>query len=368
MKGSPFQTFILTLVSLSLSACNTSKQQPLQGAPQITATIVRPTAVTLTQQYVGHIQSHHRINVCAPATGNLAAVQIGEGQSVKAGDLMFNILPVLFQAKLDAKLAENKAAQVQYDYVTTLCENKIISTNELARSEAKLQIAAANAKQAEVELSFTSVKAPFDGIVDRLRYQQGAVVQKGDRLTTLADNSQMWVYFNVPEARYLEYMAANLDRRLDDLKIELVLANGDKFDQAGQLGAIEADFNPGTGAIPFRADFPNPSGLLRHGQTGNVLLSQVQQDAIVIPKGATFEIGPKRCVFVVDQANVAHRREIVIQNELERDFVVKTGVGVNDKIVVEGISRVRDGDRVELKEVQAEKVVANLKHSAHRQP
>ena len=129
----------------------------------------------------------------------------------------------------------------------------------------------AKAKLAQAELNFATVKAPFDGIIDRLHDQHGSLVKEGEILTTLSDNSLMWVYFNVPEARYLEYMA-DVSQDKEDQQIELVLANGNKFQQLGKIGAIEADFNNETGNIPFRADFPNPDRLLRHGQTGNVLI------------------------------------------------------------------------------------------------
>ena len=173
----------------------------------------------------------------------------------------------------------------------------------------------------------------------------------------------MWVYFNVPEARYLEYMT-NLKEHKEDLKIELMLANGKKFDQIGKIGAIEADFNNENGNIPFRADFPNPDRLLRHGQTGTVLISRVQNDAIVIPQRATFEVLQKRYVYVIDKDDVAHQREINIQNELEDLFIIKNGVGVNDKIVLEGIRQVRDGDKVEYEDRQPEQVAAHLKYHA----
>ena len=125
----------------------------------------------------------------------------------------------------------------------------MVSQNEVALLEAKLAKAQAKADLAEAELNFATVKAPFDGIVDRLHQQQGSLVKEGDILTTLSDNSVMWVYFNVPEARYLEYMA-DLKQHKEDLKIELMLANGSKFPQTGKIGAIEADFNNETGNIP----------------------------------------------------------------------------------------------------------------------
>ena len=130
-------------------------------------------------------------------------------------------------------------------------------------------------------------------------------------------------------------------------KIELVLANGDKYAQPGTLGAIAAAFNSRTGSISFRADFPNPDRLLRPGQTGTVLIGREQDDATVIPQRATFEVLNKRYVYVVDKQGVAQQREVVLQNELEDIFVVKDGVHAGDRIVVEGVRRVHDGDKVE---------------------
>src|SRR5690606_10781871 len=140
----------------------------------------------------------------------------------------------------------------------------IVSPQELAIKRAELNKANAKVALAETELNFTDVKAPFDGIVDRQRSQQGSLIEEGDVLTTFSDNSLMWVYFNVPEARYLEYKE-ELDKDNADgtgehhLQIELKLANGQIFPQQGEIGAIEADFNNTTGNIAFRADFPNPT-------------------------------------------------------------------------------------------------------------
>ena len=211
--------------------------------------------------------------------------------------------------------------------------------------EAKLAKAQAKADLAEAELNFTKVRAPFDGIVD-LQKDQGSLVKEGETLATLSDNSQVWVYFNVPEARYLEHMTEPSQPK-EDLRIELILANGKKFGQVGKFGAIKADFNDVTGTIPFRADFPNPDRLLRHGQRGTLVISRVLNDAIVIPQRATFEVLNKRYVYVVDKEDVAHLREIMIQNELEDLFVIKQGVGVDDKIILEGIRQVHDGEKVE---------------------
>ncbi len=276
---------------------------------------------------------------------------------------MFKVIPILYQKKAEAELAEAKLAELEFNYTKKLFDDKVVSQNEVLLLQAKLAKAQAKAQLASAELGFAAVKAPFDGIVDHQLHQQGSLVQEGEVLTTLSDNSVMWVYFNVPEARYLEYMA-DLSADKDNLKIELVLANGNTFPQSGKIGAIEADFNNQTGNIPFRADFSNPDRLLRNGQTGNVLIRRVQNGAIVIPQRATFEVLNKRYVYVIDKDNVAHQREIVIQNELEDIFVIKNGIGVEDKIVLEGIRQVRDGDTVEYEDRQAAQVAANLKYHA----
>lgn len=330
---------------------------------KIVATTPQSTSVTITQQYVCQIRSQRHIQVRALERGYLEAIPIKEGQTVKSGDLMFKVIPVLYQARLEAELAEAHLAQLEYSYSKKLFEDKVVSQNEVALNMAKVKKTEAKVKQAQAELNFATVKAPFDGIVDRLQHQQGSLVEEGECLTTLSDNSVMWVYFNVPEARYLEYMA-ELKQNEDELQIELVLADGSKFPQVGKIGAIEADFNNQTGNIPFRADFPNPDRLLRHGQTGTILIHRDQPNSIVIPQRATFEILNKRYVYVVDKDDVAHQREITVENELEDIFVVKKGVGVDEKIVLEGVRQIRDGDKVEYEDRHSDQVVANLKYHA----
>src|SRR5262249_39120768 len=154
-----------------------------------------------------------------------------------------------------------------------------------------------------------------------------SLVEEGSVLTTLSDNSLMWVYFNVPEADYLKYMDG-VQQHKEEPRIELLLANGNQFHQVGKIGAIEAKFNNETGTVPFRADFPNPDRLLRHGQTGTVLLHHVLRDAVVIPQRATFEILDKRYVYVIDKDDVVHQRQITTQNTMEDIFVIKKGIDV----------------------------------------
>ena len=212
-------------------------------------------------------------------------------------------------------------------------------------------------------MNFADLTAPFDGIVDRLHEREGSLIKEGDMLTTLSDNSVMWVYFNVPEADYLDYMASSKQDK-DDWKIELELANHTKFPQPGKIGAIEAQFNNETGNIAFRADFPNPAGLLRHGQTGTILIHRTLKNALVIPQRATFELLDKRYVWVVGEDDVAHQSLITIKHELDDIFVMNSGLDVKDKIVLEGVRQVEEGGKVEYEFRLPEEALKNQKFHA----
>lgn len=321
--------------------------------------------VTLTQQYVCQIHSRRHIDIRALEGGYLQAINVNEGQTVRQGDVIFNILPTLYQAKRDADVAEAQLAQVEYDNTLKLVQQNIISEQELKLAQAKLNKALAQVNLAQAEVDFANIKAPFAGIVDRLHEQEGSLIEEGAILTTLSDNSVMWVYFNVPEARYLEYMQTLRDNpNQADLNIELKLANHNIFPQAGKIGAIEADFNNETGNIAFRADFPNGDGLLRHGQTGTILIHRISNNAIVIPQRATFEVLAKKYAYVIDKDNVVHPREIVIQNEQDDIFVIASGLSADDTIILEGIRQVRDGEKVEYEFRDPSQVLANLKNHA----
>ncbi len=359
----------LALMSLSFAGCNARVEAQQENHAEheehqkIVVTSPKVQDVTYSEPYVCQIHARRNIEVRALASGYLEEIRVKEGQAVKQGQVMFRILPTLYKAKLDAALAEAQLAQLELNNTRRLFEKKVVSVQEVKLYEAKLAKAQAEAKLAEAELRFTEIKAPFDGIVDRLHMQLGSLVDEQDVLTTLSDNSVLWVYFNMPEARYLEYMAG-LDRPNESRQIELVLANGSKFAYPGKIAAIEAQFNNETGNIPFRADFPNPQRLLRHGQTGTVLITRTLRNAVVIPQRATFNILDKRYVYVVDEQDIVHQREIAIQHELEDIFVVESGVNADDKIVLEGILQVTDGDKVEYDFQPPDEVLAHLKYHA----
>ena len=332
---------------------------------KIIATTAIEKDVTITQQYVCQIHSRRHIELKSLEDGYLESVNVKEGQAVKQGDVLFTILPTMYNAKLKADLAEAELAQVEFDNTRKLVQKGIVSDQELKMARARLSKTMAKVKMAKAELDFTKVKAPFDGIIDRLMEQKGSFVEAGAMLTTVSDNSVMWVYYNVPESRYLEFEeATNNGRDVNSLDFRLRLANHKIFDEPGKFGTIEGEFNNETGNIKFRTDFENPKRLLRHGQTGNILVSQTVKDAIVIPQRATYEILADKYVFVIDDECIVKQRKINILHENEDIFVIKSGLKAGEKIVMEGIRQVRDGQQIDCVEKPAEELLKHLKFHA----
>jgi membrane fusion protein, multidrug efflux system len=342
-------------------------EQPQQEHRKIVLTSPQAMDVTVTQRYVCQIRSQRHIKISALGSGYLEEILVKEGQRVKKGDVMFKIVQTLYKAKRDAKSAEAKLAQLQYSKSKRLSEGNpgkaVDSENDVALFEAELARARANAELAQAELNFTNVTAPFDGIVDRLHDQLGSLVKEGEVLTTLSDNSVMWVYFNVPEKQYLEYMASSKEDK-DNQKIELELANHAKFPESCVNVTVEGQFNNQTGNIPFRADFKNPDGLLRYGQTGTILVHRTLKNALVIPQRATFEILDKRYLWVVGQDDVAHQRLITVKHELDDIFVINSGLDAKDKIVLDGTRQAEEGGKVEYEFRKPEEALKNQKFHA----
>ncbi|OJW03214.1 MAG: efflux transporter periplasmic adaptor subunit [Planctomycetales bacterium 71-10] len=326
--------------------------------PGVVTTSPNVKDVDVTQQYACTIDARRHIEVRSLQNGYLEEVPLKEGQSVKQGDVLFKVAPALYLAKLDAELAEAKLAELEFSDAEKLLNDKVISKVEMERSQAKRDGAQARAKLAQAELNFTVVRAPFDGLVDRMGKQPGSLITERDVLTTLSDSSVMWVYFNMPESKYLEYMASR-DKGEEAEQVDLKLADGSMYRHPGKVAAIEAEANSETGTIAFRADFPNPDGLLRHGQTGTVKIHRVLKDATVIPRRAAFELLDKQYVYVVDEDDVARRREIVVQSEPGDFLVVERGLSVDDRIVLDGVGQVRDGEKVSAEFRKPEEVVAS---------
>lgn len=353
---------ILILVCLSAllfpTGCEKHKGHK-ETKPRFLVTSPLKKDTTTTREYVCQVRSIQHIEIRAMERGFLQKIFVDEGQLVKKGQIMFQIMPLLYQAELQKAQAEVNFAEIEFRNTSSLADSNIVSENELAMSKAKLDKAKAELALAQVHLGFTEIRAPFDGIMDRFHVRQGSLVDEGELLTTLSDNSKMWVYFNVPEAEYLDYKT-NL-KKDDVMKVKLLMANHQLFEYPGLVETIEADFNNETGNIAFRATFPNPKGLLRHGETGNIQMPMVYNNSLIIPQKATFEILEKKYVFVVDKDSVVRQREIGIAAEMPDLYIINAGLDETEKILLEGLRKVRDKEKIAYEYEKADTVISQLR-------
>lgn len=317
------------------------------------------TDTEVVREYVAQVRAAQHIELRAMESGYLQDVFVDEGQAVTRGQPMFKIMPMIYQAERQKSAAEVELAEIEFQNTKALRDKDVVSPNELALAKARLDMAKAELAVSQAHLSLTDIRAPFDGIMNRLEVRKGSLLEEGELLSTLSDNRTMWVYFNVTEAEYLDYQRRDGS---SPLEVRLRMANGELFEHAGRVETIEADFDNETGNIAFRATFPNPDGLLRHGETGNVLVSEPLRAVQLVPQKATFDILDKRYVFVVDDANVVHQREIDVAQELPHAYVVSGGVQDDERVLLDGLRKVRDGDTVEVELQDPAEVLASLEH------
>ena len=270
---------------------------------------------------------------------------------------MFQITPLIYEAELRKAAAEAEFAEIEYRNTKVLADGNVVSANELALAKARMSKAQAELALARAHRDLTEIKAPFTGLMGRFQVRLGSLLEEGELLTTLADNRTVWVYFNVSEVEYLELQARNAGR---GLPVRLVLANGTIFEHPGRIETIEADFNNETGNIAFRAAFRNPKGILRHGGTGTVRIVTPVPNALLIPQKATFEVLDKRYVYVVDDDNVVHARRIEVAHELPHLFVLAGGLRETDRVLIDGLRKVRDGNRIVAEFQDPAEVLAHL--------
>ncbi|XZF12776.1 efflux RND transporter periplasmic adaptor subunit [Chitinophagaceae bacterium MMS25-I14] len=352
---------IVMLMSLCIVLCYAScksEKEEKEAPAKLLVTSPLKMDTSVVNEYVCQIRSIRHIEIRAQEKGYLQKIFVDEGQHVKQGQLLFQIMPTLYQAELQKAAAEVKFAETEYQNTKKLADNNVVAPSELSMSKAKLDKAKAELALNQVHLQFTEIRAPFDGIIDRFFVKQGSLVNDGDLLSNLSDNSKMWVYFNVPEAEYLSYKTGT---QKENTQVKLLMANHELFQYPGVVETIEADFDNETGNIPFRATFPNPDGLLRHGETGNIRMTVPVKNALIIPQKATFEVLDKKYVYVIDKDSRVKTRQITIGANMEDLYAVTDGLEATDKILLEGLRKVKENDKIAYSYEEPKAVIARLK-------
>jgi membrane fusion protein (multidrug efflux system) len=354
MRRTAILAFIVTV--LLSSGCKEEHEKQKESTFRVITPIEKDTIIF--HEYVCQIHSISHIELRSQERGYLQSIYVDEGQLVKKGQLLFQIMPLMYQAEAHRSEAEAAYVELEYQNTKRLADSNIVSQNELALAKARLDKAKAELSLALAHLGFTNIRAPFDGIMGRFYVRLGSLIDEGELLSTLSDNNKMWVYFNIPEAEYLEY--ATRVKSDDLMKVKLKMANNQLFPFPGTVETIEADFNNETGNIAFRATFPNPGAVLRHGETGNILMPAFHKNALLIPQKATFEILDRKYVFVVDEHNMVRSREITVGEELPHLFLVSSGITTKDRILLEGLRKVKNNQEIHYEMVSFNTVLSEL--------
>ena len=367
------------LLALSISGCQTSldsnavahtthlvgkhlaKELALndEEASHTTYEVSKPLVkdLTLNDEYVCQIRAIQHIEIRSLEKGYLQNVLVDEGETVHQGQLLFQIKPTVYQADVQKSEAEVELSKIELQNNQALVDKDIISPTEAAMSAAKLAKVKAELELAKTHLGFTEIRAPFDGLIGRFGdIRLGSLLEENQLLTTLSDTHRLWVYFNVPEAQYLEYMKS---KRLSQ-KVQLELANKEIYPEPGTIETIQSDFNSTSGNIAFRASFNNRHGLLRYGETGQILWPKKVNQAVIVPQKSTFEILDKRFIYVVDKNGVVHEREIKVDREEPNIYVVASGITPDEMFLLERQNKVDKGDKISYTLIDPKKAIESL--------
>lgn len=351
----------LFAVMAVMSSCGNKESKQPEKPVEVPVISIRSVPLQLDKQYVTDIQAIRNVEVRSKISGFLDAIYVDEGATVHKGQVMFRIGDNEYKAQvakaravLHSMNAEANVAELEAERVRLMVEKKIISATELELAKSKLKAARARVEEAQSTLdhathllSYTVIRAPFDGVVDRIPLKTGSLVSEGTLITTVSDVKSVYAYFNISENEYLAFNKNDDPTTIDENKVAtLILSDGTEYKHKGRIETVVSEFNENTGAISVRAAFPNPDHLLKHNATGKVKLVSGKVESLVLPQKAAFEIQDKNYVYVVGADNIIKMRSFEPSGRYGQYYIVNSGLMAGDKIVFEGIQNLREGVKV----------------------
>ena len=348
--------------AIGFTACG-KKAPPPPPPPEVLVTAVKQQDVPIYNEYVGQLDASVNATIQSRVQGYLVSQNYKEGQLVKKDDVLFEIDRRPFEAALaQAKAAflqadaSAKQAEMNAQRATDLFQRKVSSEQErdnatqsayAARAQAEAQRAAV--EQAQLNLDYTTIHAPVDGIAGLVKVQVGDLISAGTILTTVTKVDPMKAYFTVSEQRFSEYSRKYADPQQlieheKELRFELILADGTVYPHTGELFAKDNQVDVRTGSLRIAALFPNPGNILRPGQFARIrVLSETRPGALLVPQRAVSELQGANQVAVVGPENKVHIQPVKMGRRIDHEWIVEEGLKAGDKIIVEGIQKAREG-------------------------
>lgn len=381
------QSFLSILAaSLIIASCGKNdKSAQAGGAPQIkeykTVTL-QPKSATLNSDFPASIQGQQNIEIRPRVEGYIDKIFVDEGAVVKAGQPLFKISAPEYEQQVRTATASIKSAQAEVstaklavNKVKPLVEKGIISKYDLESAQytyesAMASLAQANAAlvNAKVNLGYTTVTSPVNGVVGSIPFRLGSLVSSNtaEPLTTVSSIGNVYAYFAMNEKVLLNFTkdaGGSLNQKIKSMpEVSLLLSDGSTYDQKGKIETVNGLINTETGTVNFRARFPNPKGIIRSGSSTTVQIPTFVKDAIIIPQSATFELQDKMFAVVVGKDKKTTNANItVLDNSAGNYYVVTSGLKPGDEIVLEGVASLKEGTEIKPNNQSQEAVYADLK-------
>ena len=342
-------------VAVTLVSCGGGGGRPTFGDNEFPVTTVGTSNADMQSTFPAMIKGVQDVEIRPKVQGFLTQINVKEGQTVSAGQILFVLDNETYQAQVrQAQAAVNTAqqqvntAQLTYENSKMLHENKVIGDYELKTSEnafesAKAQLAQAQAAVASAreQLSFCFVKSPASGVVGTLPFKKGALVSASNTLTTVSNISSMEVYFSVTEKDAMALSAAGLGS-LPPVKLQL--ADGSIYAHEGKVIKMSGVIDQATGTVQLIATFTNPEKLLKSGGAGTIIIPRQATSAIIIPQSCVSEVQNKKFVYTLGKDNKVKYTEIKVDPQDDgNSFIVTDGLKAGDKYVTNGITKLNDG-------------------------
>jgi RND family efflux transporter MFP subunit len=349
--------FILGMGAIAvLESCSSKNPEFKEEKFQVITPLITDTVYI--NEYVANINAIQNVEIRARVSGFIENIYVDEGQNVHKGQTLFSINDKQFQQDLRKEMAATKSvlaelnsAEIELKGSEKLLDKNFISQTEYELAASKVEALRANLEeareveaQANLNVSYAQVKAPFDGIINRIPNKSGSLIEEGGLLTTISNNKKIYAYFNVSEIDYLDYIKSRGEEMTKE--VSLVLANGTIYPHKGIIETIESEFDKSTGTIAFRAGFPNPDQILKHGATGKIQVKTALKNVMLIPQKSTFDQQEHICVYIVDSDSTLQIRKIIPLVRLPGFYVVASGLLPHDLIIYEGMQRVKEGDKI----------------------
>ncbi|WP_420148839.1 efflux RND transporter periplasmic adaptor subunit [Spirosoma sp.] len=370
------------ILTLSQFSCGSSSQETSTATqiPTLPVVQVKTASVTTYQEFSATLEGRVNVDIRPQVEGYLEKIYVDEGAAVRKGQPLFRIDTRTYREQVGNANATLLAAKANLDKaalevarLTPLVENNVVSDVQLKAAQSAYAAAKANVEQARsmvgsanVNLNRTLITSPASGYIGRLPYKAGSLVGRTELqpLTTVSDIHEIYAYFSMGEVDFLRFTQQASGGSLDDKirklpPVDLVLADGKAYAQKGRIEMVSGQFDKTMGAISFRAVFPNAQGLLRSGITGRVRIPEQHPSAVVVPQEATFERQDRVFVFAVADSNKVVSRPLQIAGKSGNFYLITKGIQPGERIVREGIDRLRDGDAITPRLVAADSLATN---------